>query len=105
MVWNVQGTRTSFSWMKKKVKKFKISLVAVLELFHKEDNVHKFAHSLAFTKCCLNAGQGGKIWVMWEENCIFDIVFIAKQMITGWYSYDGLKILLSVVYAKCGFYD
>lgn len=60
IVWNVQGIGMSISLMKKLAKKFEVSLVAVLELFHKEENMHRFAQSLAFTKCYTNEGHDGK---------------------------------------------
>lgn len=42
---------------------------------------------------------------MWNENIQFDVVSLSSQMIKGWTVGNGFKILITFVYAKCGFYD
>lgn len=87
------------------MKKYQAGLVAIIELFQKEEQINRFVQSLAFNRWCTNETRSGKICVIWDGNCDFDIVSISKQMITVWFCHDDFKCLITFVYAKCGFYD
>lgn len=91
--------------LRKLVKKYQVGLVAILETFQKEECIHRFVNSFAFTKSCTNDLWSGKIWVIWDGNCDFDIVSMSNQMITGWFCHYDFKCLITFMYAKCGFYD
>lgn len=60
-MWNVQGIDMSLSRLKKLVKKFKVTMVGIIELFHTKDDIQRFATSLASPKYYTNEGWGGKI--------------------------------------------
>lgn len=51
----------SLSRLKKLVKKFKVTMVGIIELFHTKDDIQRFATSLASPKYYTNEGWGGKI--------------------------------------------
>lgn len=74
---------TSPSYLKKLIKHYFIVLVAVLEPFHKEDTLPRYANFLGFVHYCSNERQGDKIWILWEEKYRFDIVYLVEQSIMG----------------------
>lgn len=45
--------------------------------------------------------MGSKIWLLWKESYVFEVLVASNQMISGWITLDNARILVSFVYAKC----
>lgn len=86
------------------MKKNQVGLVAILETFQKEECIHRFVNSFAFTKSCTDDLWSSKIWVIWDGSCSFDTISMSDQMVTSWLYQNGVKVLISFVYAKYRFY-
>lgn len=96
---------TSQKCLRKLVKKYQVGLVAIIKPFQNEERIDRFVQSFTFTNWCTNENQCGKIWVMWDRSQTVDIINMSDQMITGWTFQNGLKVFITFLYAKCGFYD
>lgn len=61
----------------------------------------RLASFLDFPLFCSNADMGGKLWLFWKENTVFNVMTKMDQMITGWFSFLGSKVLVTFIYANC----
>lgn len=50
--------------------------------FYKDDTMPRYANSLGLVHYYSIERQGGKINILWEDECIVDIVCMAEQSIT-----------------------
>lgn len=44
---------------------------------------------------------GGKIWLFWANDVTIEQVILSDQIISGWLSWEGIRICTSFVYASC----
>lgn len=54
---------------------------------------------------CSNDVMDGKIWLLWNIECKFDMVKMSNQMILGWLWPKGSKVLAMFIYAKCSSHE
>lgn len=66
------------------LKKHDVNMLVTSEPFMKEEAIIHFATILEFLNCCSNEAMGGKLWVMWNSQSMFDVVSKSDQMISGW---------------------
>ncbi|KAI9154057.1 hypothetical protein LWI28_020404 [Acer negundo] len=95
----------SLGWSRRRLKslvsKYNASPVAISEPFVEEARMPALGNLINFPHWCSNEVEGGKLWIFWRASGAFEILCCSAQMITGWFTLDNKRILVSFVYAKC----
>lgn len=87
------------------ITKLGINLVLWPNSSSKEKSIHRFSKFLKFYNVCTNVSLGGKLWVLWQDEHLFVMDRVSDQMIMGWMMVNGVKILISFVYARCSMHE
>lgn len=48
-----------------------------------------------------NAEVGGKVWLFWDDSLDFEFISMTDQVLSGWFVFGNVKVLVSNVYASC----
>ncbi|XP_022893966.1 uncharacterized protein LOC111408437 [Olea europaea var. sylvestris] len=85
---------------KKLNKQYKPSILGILEPFVSLEKIGRWARNLRFENFCTNMDYGGKMWLFWSSDIEFDQIQVSSQILSGWFSRDGVRVLGSFVYAN-----
>ncbi|KAG7970202.1 hypothetical protein I3843_07G070600 [Carya illinoinensis] len=77
------------------------SIVALFEPFAREDKLKRLVSSLGFDGYFCNEVEWGKIWILWRAPYDFEVASVSTQMIMGCLLLEGIRTLVSFMYAKC----
>ncbi|XP_040996161.1 uncharacterized protein LOC121242352 [Juglans microcarpa x Juglans regia] len=80
-------------------------IIAIAESFVGEDKLADLARFLGFTNLCSNASMDDKLWLLWQEELMLDMVDMTDQVITVLITKGSMQVLLSLVYAKCRYVE
>lgn len=101
IVWNVHCMGISHKCLRNLIKRFTVNLIGISEPFLKEVAICRFAQEFDLNNFSTNEVMRGKIWVMWNMNVNFEVVCMSDQWIYGWVQHEGVKVMITFIYAKC----
>lgn len=74
LMWDVQGLGTSKRRVKKLVRNFDVSIVAIVEPFQRVKKLKIWAESLGLHNYAENVQVRGKLWICWKHDIIVDTI-------------------------------
>lgn len=101
----MRGIGTSHKHLKGLIKKYGITLLVISEPFLKEEAICHYEQAFGLMKFFSNQATDGKVWILWCENLDFEVVNISNQLIKSWFLCNGIKMPISIMYAKCSYYE
>lgn len=96
IVWNVCGIGTSHKHLRKMIKKYGISILAISKLFLKEDAIIFFRQMLDSLNLYLDEAKWGKVQLLWGTENYFDVVSVLDQMISSWFILKWTKVFVTL---------
>ncbi|KAF5478473.1 hypothetical protein F2P56_005031 [Juglans regia] len=87
--------------LKKLVRKFRPSVIALAEPFLKEDKIPNFLGRFNCDLYLTNEEQHGKIWLLWNSTVSVHWLAGSNQFMSVKIEENGHVFVLTIVYAKC----
>ncbi|XP_041024617.1 uncharacterized protein LOC121265149 [Juglans microcarpa x Juglans regia] len=100
-----KGLGTSMGRLKSLISKFKPKMVVLLEPFQSFDKAHYYMRALHFDNVISNDKVGGKIWVLWMNDLVVNVIRMTSQFLSLSTVEGDFQFLGNFIYAKCNMMD